>query len=177
MSAVIGKFLRFALLGVAILATAACSRGMEDLEEYIAEVRARPGTRIEPLPVIQPYESFAYDAYELRSPFVPDTPLGRPSEGSGNNLRPDSQRTREYLEQFPLDTLQMVGTLTHEGSYYGLLQAADSLIHRVQVGNYAGQNDGRIVEIDESEIRIIEIIPDGIGGYMERMASIGLGEE
>ena len=176
MSNVSRKSLAAALIGVLALGISACSRDMADLEAYIADVDARPGGRIEPLPVIRPYESFAYDAYDLRSPFTPDTPLGPASQGQ-NGLRPDSLRTREYLEQFPLDTLHMVGTLTHEGHYYGLLQASDSLIHRVQVGNYAGQNDGRILEIDETEIQIIEIIPDGIGGYMERTASIGLGEE
>jgi len=172
--------LRNSLAGILVviltLGVSACSRDMSDLEAYIVEVDARPGGRIEPLPVIRPYESFAYDAYDSRSPFTPDTPLGPASQGS-DGLRPDSRRTREYLEQFPLDTLHMVGTLTHEGRYYGLLQASDSLIHRVQIGNYAGQNDGRIMEIDETEIQIIEIIPDGIGGYMERTASIGLGEE
>jgi type IV pilus assembly protein PilP len=152
-----------------------CGRDMSDLEAYIAEVNARPGGRIEPLPVIRPYESFTYDAYDLRPPFTPDQPLvddRRPGDGP----RPDSQRTREFLEQFPLDTLSMVGTLTQEGTYYGLFQTQDTLVHRVVVGNYVGQNDGRIVAIDETEIRVVEIIPDGIGGYMERAATIGLGE-
>ena len=70
----------------------------------------------------------------------------------------------------------MVGTLTQDGVFYGLLQTNDTLVHRVVVGNYVGQNDGRIVAIDETEIRVVEIIPDGIGGYMERAATIGLGE-
>ena len=152
-----------------------CGRDMSDLEAYIAEVNARPGGRIEPLPVIRPYESFTYDAYDLRPPFTPDQQLVD-DRGQGSGLRPDSRRTREFLEQFPLDTLSMVGTLTQEGVYYGLLQTQDTLVHRVVVGNYVGQNDGRIVAIDETEIRVVEIIPDGIGGYMERAATIGLGE-
>lgn len=152
-----------------------CGRDMSDLEAYIAEVNARPGGRIEPLPVIRPYESFTYDAYDLRPPFTPDEPLVD-DRRQGSGLRPDSQRTREFLEQFPLDTLSMVGTLTQEGTYYGLLQTQDTLVHRVTVGNYVGQNDGRIIAIDETEIRVVEIIPDGIGGYMERAATIGLGE-
>jgi type IV pilus assembly protein PilP len=153
---------------------AGCGRDMSDLEAYIAEVNARPGGRIEPLPVIRPYESFTYDAYDLRPPFTPDQPIEQGRENDG--LRPDSRRPREFLEQFPLDTLGMVGTLTQEGVYYGLLQTNDTLVHRVTVGNYVGQNDGRIVAIDETEIRVVEIIPDGIGGYMERAATIGLGE-
>lgn len=156
---------------------AGCGQDMSDLEAYIAEVNARPGGRIEPLPVIEPYQSFTYDAYDMRAPFTPDEPMAQGgADGGEPGLRPDARRAREYLEQFPLDTLEMVGTLTIEGGYYGLVQTMDSLVHRVQVGNYIGQNDGRIVAIDDTEIRVVEIVPDGIGGYMERSATIGLGE-
>jgi type IV pilus assembly protein PilP len=128
------------------------------------------------LPVIEPYESFTYDAYDMRPPFTPDQPMAQQRDTGSGSLRPDARRAREYLEQFPLDTLELVGTLTFEGDYYGLVQTTDSLVHRVRVGNYVGQNDGRIVAIDDAEIRVVEIIPDGIGGYMERSATIGLGE-
>jgi len=163
------------LLALSAAGLSGCGRDMSDLEAYIAEVNARPGGRIEPLPVIRPYESFTYAAYDMRSPFVPDKPLAQAKDRSGG-LRPDARRTREFLEQFPLDTLEMVGTLTLGGQYYGLLQTSDNLVHRVQVGNYVGQNDGRIVGIDDKEIRVVEIVPDGIGGYIERPATLGLGE-
>jgi type IV pilus assembly protein PilP len=149
---------------------------MSDLQRYIAEVNARPGGRIEPLPVIEPHESFTYDAYDERSPFVPERPSGN-ADSSRSLLRPDSARPREYLEQFPLDTLDMVGSLVQGGVLYGLVQTTDTLVHRVRVGNYLGQNDGRIVSIDDSVIRVVEIVPDGIGGYMERPAAVSLGEE
>lgn len=161
-----------ALLGLAVAVTG-CAGDNSDLERYIAEVKSRPGGRIEPLPVIQPHESFVYAAYDLRSPFVPDTPMGPPS-ATRDDLRPDRKRSREFLEQFPLDTLSMVGTMTVGGTYYGLVQTPDTLVHRVQMGNYVGQNDGRIVSINEDEIEVIEIVSDGIGGYIEREASIGL---
>ncbi|UCC13876.1 MAG: pilus assembly protein PilP [Gammaproteobacteria bacterium] len=164
------------LLATLAVGLSGCGRDMSDLEAYIAEVNARPGGRIEPLPVIRPYEAFAYNAFDVRSPFVPDAPVQDARSGGRDGLRPDSSRNREYLEQFPLDTLEMVGTLTQEGAYYGLVQTGDTLVHRVTVGNYLGQNDGRIIAIDETEIRVVEIIPDGIGGYIERSATIGLGE-
>jgi type IV pilus assembly protein PilP len=85
-------------------------------------------------------------------------------------------RKREYLEGFPLDTFRMVGTLFKDGQLYGLVQTSDKLIHRVVVGNYVGQNDGRIISITESAIQLLEIVPDGLGGYTERAATIGLGE-
>ncbi|MDH3550684.1 MAG: pilus assembly protein PilP, partial [Gammaproteobacteria bacterium] len=130
----------------------------------------------DPLPEITPYEVFTYvaDAQGLRSPFVPDTPQA--SGGAAGGARPDPDRSREYLESFPLDTLGMVGTLYIGETMYGLVQTADGLIHRVVPGNYMGQNDGRITDISESEITLVEIISDGIGGYIERDAAVGLSD-
>jgi type IV pilus assembly protein PilP len=106
---------------------------------------------------------------------VPDTPQASGSAAGGT--RPDPDRIREFLEDFPLDTLRMVGTLNIDDTLYGLLQTSDGLIHRVVPGNYLGQNDGRITEISESEITlVVEIISDGIGGYIERDAAVGLAD-
>jgi len=158
------------------LSVAACDGDMDDLDSYINEVKARPGGRIDPLPEITPYEVFTYvaDAEGLRSPFVPDTPQATGSAAGG--ARPDPDRSREYLEGFPLDTLSMVGTLYIGETMYGLVQTADGLIHRVVPGNYMGQNDGRITDISESEIALVEIISDGIGGYIERDAAVSLSD-
>ena len=158
------------------LSVAACDGDMDDLDSYINEVKARPGGRIDPLPEITPYEVFTYaaDAEGLRSPFVPDTPQATGSAAGG--ARPDPDRSREYLEGFPLDTLSMVGTLNIGETMYGLVQTADGLIHRVVPGNYMGQNDGRITDISESEIALVEIISDGIGGYIERDAAVSLSD-
>ena len=90
--------------------------------------------------------------------------------------RPDVQRPREYLEQFPLDTLKMVGTLRLGGGNYGLVQTKDGLIHRVLPGNHLGQNDGRVMAVSEAKIVLVEIIPDGLGGYLERPAALALAD-
>ncbi len=158
---------------VAAFGLTACGGDMDDLDQYINEIKAKPGGRIEPLPEITPYTVFMYiaDAEGVRSPFMPDTPQ---ASSVGGGMRPDRDRSREYLESFPLDTLGMVGTLDMEGTAYGLVQASDGLIHRVTPGNYMGQNDGRITEISESEIALVEIISDGIGGYIERDAAVSL---
>ena len=165
------------LLAIAMLGVAACGGDQDDLDQYINEVKARPGGRIDPLPEITPYEVFTYvaDAEGVRSPFVPDTPQAA-TTGAGGGIRPDSDRSREFLEGFPLDTLRMVGTLDMGNTMYGLVQTSDGLIHRVVPGNYMGQNDGRINTIDESEIELVEIISDGIGGYIERDAAISLSD-
>jgi type IV pilus assembly protein PilP len=164
------------LLAVAATGLAACGGDMDDLDSYINEVKARPGGRIEPLPEITPYEIFNYvaDIDGYRSPFVPDTPQAAGPSASGT--RPDPNRPTEFLESFPLDTLRMVGTLDINETAYGLVQTSDGLIHRVIPGNYLGQNDGRITDISESEILLVEIISDGIGGYIERDAAIGLSD-
>lgn len=164
------------LIVIVAAGLAACGGGMDDLDQYINEVKARPGGRIEPLPDITPYEVFTYtaDADGLRSPFRPDSP--RVAAGPGGGVRPIEERPREFLEGFSLDTLRMVGTLDMNETEYGLVQTPDGLIHRVVPGNYMGQNDGRIVEISESEIHLVEIISDGIGGYVERDAAISLAD-
>ena len=160
---------------LAVFSLSACGGGSDALDKYINEIKARPGGRIAPLPEITPYESFSYiaDKQGIRSPFRPDTPQ---ASGGGSGPRPDDERSREYLESFPLDTLGMVGTLRINDTMYGLVQTADGLIHRVIPGNYLGQNDGRITEISEAEIDLVEIISDGIGGYIERDAAVGLSD-
>ena len=168
--------IKHGLVLVLALGVAACGADMDELDRYINEVKARPGGRIDPLPDIKPYEIFTYvaDAEGLRSPFVPDTPEAR--GGTVGGTRPDPDRSREYLESFSLDTLSMVGTLYIGDTMYGLVQTSDGLIHRVVPGNYLGQNDGRITDISESEIALVEIISDGIGGYIERDAAVGLSD-
>jgi type IV pilus assembly protein PilP len=165
------------ILGAAMVGLAACGGDMDDLDQYINEVKSRPGGRIEPLPQIEPYEVFTYvaDAEGVRSPFIPDTPQVATS-GVDGGIGPDPDRSREFLEGFPLDTLSMVGTLYIGETMYGLVQTSDGLIHRVVPGNYLGQNDGRIANISESEIELVEIISDGIGGYIERDAAISLSD-
>ena len=164
-----------AILVAAMLGAAGCGDNMDDLDLYINEIKAKPGGRIDPLPEITPYNVFMYtaDAQGIRSPFVPDTPQASSTSGG---TRPDRDRSREHLESFSLDTLTMVGTLDMNETNYGLVQTTDGLIHRVTIGNYMGQNDGRITEISESEITLVEIISDGIGGYIERDAAVSLAD-
>jgi len=165
------------LILIAGFGLAACGSDMDDLDRYINEIKARPGGRIAPLPEITPYEVFTYvaDAEDHRSPFVPDSPQAAAGVAAGGT-RPDPERSREFLEQFPLDTLRMVGTMQLGETNFGLVQTSDGLIHRVVPGNYMGQNDGRIVAVNESEIELVEIISDGIGGYLEREAAVGLAD-
>ena len=149
---------------------AGCSGGQSDLQKWIDDTKKKPGGRIQALPEVKPYETFVYSAGNMRSPFQP---LG-PNTGNSANLRPSSRRNREFLEGFSLDTLKMVGTFKVRNSFYGLVQSKDGLVHKVQPGNYLGQNDGKVTDITGSKISLVEIIPDGLGGYIERPASLAL---
>jgi type IV pilus assembly protein PilP len=165
---------RWLAVGVFAAACGACAGPDDDLRAYIDEVKARPGGRIEPLPPVEPAPTYVYEPGARRSPFMPDAPQRRVSNDPNAVDGPDRNRPREFLEQFPLDTLRMVGTLADRRASFGLVQTTDGLVHRVAVGNHMGQNFGRIVAISDSEIQLVEIISDGLGGYLERPAAIGL---
>jgi type IV pilus assembly protein PilP len=155
---------------LAALVAGGCSGGQSDLQTWIEATKKKPGGRIQPLPEVKPYETYVYAAANLRSPFQPQGP----SSANGQNLHPSSRRNREFLEGFSLDTLRMVGTFKVGGNFYGLVQSKDGLVHKVQPGNYLGQNDGKVTEITGGRISLVEIIPDGLGGYIERPASLAL---
>ena len=159
-----------ACAALACLMLAACSGGDGSVQRFIARVDQQPGGRVEPLPTVPKYETFTYDDQHMRSPFVPSEPTGVGS------IRPDRARPRQYLERFPLDTLKMVGTMRLGKAVYGLVQTQDGIVHRVTVGNYMGQNDGRIIQITPTQIRLVEIVPDGLGGFMKRPAALGLSQ-
>lgn len=162
------------LLALVVAATgglAACSSGDDDLQAFINETNKEAGGRVEPLPEVKPYQTFTYADMNLRSPFMPNS-----TNTSNPNLRPDAHRNREFLEQYSLDTMRMVGTIQQSGQMFGLVQTKDGLVHRVVVGNYLGQNDGKITAISTAKIDVREIVPDGLGGYIERPAALSLNE-
>ena len=150
---------------------AACSGRDDDLARFIEATKKEPGRHVEPLPEVKPYQTYVYDDAAVRSPFMPASP------NAGNlAVRPDAHRNREFLEQYSLDTMKMVGTMQRSGQTYGLIQTRDGLVHRVLPGNYVGQNDGKITDITPSKIDVREIVPDGLGGYIERPAALALNQ-
>ncbi len=155
------------------LVAAGCSGGQSDLQNWIEATKKKPGGRIQALPEVKPYETYVYGAVKMRSPFQP---LGAAAANGQASLRPSSRRNREFLEGFSLDTLKMVGTFKVGNSFYGLVQSKDGLVHKVQPGNYLGQNDGKVTTITGGKISLVEIIPDGLGGYIERPASLALSD-
>nr|WP_308427032.1 pilus assembly protein PilP [Thermomonas carbonis] len=148
-------------------ALAACGGSKGDLENWVAEVRAKPAPPLDPLPVMQQFETFEYDAQNLRDPF---SEMFNGGEGSGP--RPDAGRRKQTLEQFPLDSFDMVGTLGNGKNLVALVMAPDKVTYRVQPGAYLGQSDGRVTAINEDRVELVELVPDGAGGWLERPATI-----
>ena len=155
---------------------AGCENRDADLRQFIEATRREPGGNVAPLPDVRPYEAFTYGAQSLRSPFLPGLPGGLGGANGAPSLRPDSKRNREILEQYSLDQLRMVGTLSISGRLFGLVKVKEGLVYRVLPGNYMGQSDGKVADVTASKISLTEIVPDGLGGYMERPASLALSE-
>ena len=147
-----------------------------DLDQYMAEMRARPKGHIEPLPQFRPYEAFTYSASAKRSPFEPPVTTTVNQEQLDSNIKPDLERTKEYLEQFDLDSFSLVGSISNDDGLWGLIRGVDG-IHRVKSGDYLGRNHGRIVFIDETELRLLEIVPAGPDFWIERPRSIRLSDQ
>ena len=164
---------------LAVLLMAGCARGITsspgdapNLEKWITDVQARPAPALEPLPVMQQFETFEYAAQTLRDPFSDAW-----SNADGGGLRPDPNRRKETLEQYPLDSLDMVGTIGKGAGLIALVMAPDKVTYRVRPGAYLGQSDGRITGVQEDRIELVELVPDGAGGWLERPASVALEDQ
>ncbi len=158
-----------------LLAGCGGSRDFSDLEAFMHDVRTRQEVPSEPLRPLVGAAPFTYRAGERRSPFQPPSTV-RPVERHRDTIpiRPNFQRPRQYLEHYPIDRISMVGTLSRGAARYGLLRDGDGIVHRVGVGDYLGEDHGRIRAIGPSTIHLIEIVPDGAGGWVERTRGVSL---
>lgn len=165
-----------AVLGAFLLG--GCGQGGDfgDLRAYMDEVRTRPKSSIEPLPKFQAYEAFTYGASALRSPFQPPLKLELASRAKGSkDIKPDETRVKQFLEGFNIEVFEMVGTLSRGDGLYALVSGAGG-VHRIRVGDFLGRNEGRVVSISDAAVDVVEIVPDGEGGWLERPRSITLKE-
>jgi len=165
----------------ALLSACSGNGDYADLDAFMKEADAKPAGRIEPLPDMVVYESFKYSEAGSRSPFsVPvekvDTDVTIAEDQS--NVKPNLDRPKEVLESFQITQLTMVGTLQKQNSdtMWALITDSDGGVHRVQEGQYMGKNHGRVVAIKPSSISLIEIVPNGSGGWIERPRSVTLEE-
>jgi type IV pilus assembly protein PilP len=161
----------------ALLVAGCANHDMGDLRRYVAEVKARNPGQIAPLPEIRQVETFVYVPGDRRDPFsLGGKTMEENPEHPSNGIHPDPLRRKEELEQYPLDSIRMVGTLEQNGETWGLVRVKDGTLFRVKAGNYMGQNHGQITRISQDKIDLTEIVPDGGGGWRERQASVALSE-
>lgn len=174
------KFLQTGLfLTLVLLVLTGCERGTRDLEQWVAETLRTPAGDIDPIPPVITAEIVSYEAYDLRDPF--QRRVARADEASdeqlaGDGVRPDFDRRREFLENFPLDTLRMVGTLEIAGVNYALIRDNDNVVHRVAEGNYMGSNHGRVARVRSDRVELVELYEDPRGGWIERRAQVLLAD-
>jgi len=162
-----------------VLSLAGCSGGDKhsDLDKIMSEARAKPQGVIEPLPVYPPAERFNYAAVALRSPFEAPAIITGDEKISGHAVpAPDQGRPKEPLELFSYAALSMVGTLSKNSKIWALIDDGTGGVHRVAIGNYVGRNFGLITSVGDADIEIMETVPDGKGGWINRPRTMAMEE-
>ncbi len=165
-----------AALACSLLLTACSGRNFADLDAFMAEKKARPGGIIAPIPTFKAYEAFSYSATTLRSPFDRPIEVREIAQLQAiSAVKPDEDRPKEFLEQFTFDSLRMVGNLERGPANWTLIKDPAGGVHRVSIGNYLGRHHGKIVEMTDTYVAVVEIVSDGTeDGWVERPRTIKL---
>jgi type IV pilus assembly protein PilP len=162
----------FITLLTALLSACGGDEG-DDLDKFMSSAANDMGKGVEPLPEVLPYSPLQYNADgTLSDPFK-----ARKALSKAGALQPNTNRPKEALESFPLESLKYVGSLSKNKSTFALIKMPDNTIQQVKTGNYVGPNFGLVTQINESDIVVKEIIQDDLtGDWVERNASINLQE-
>lgn len=139
--------------------------GNQELRSWIQQIKDKPSKQLPEVPGPPEYDKFAFEAHDLRDPFQPYRAV-RPQES--NQVRPDSLRNKEPLEEFTLDSLTMVGVLNNQA----LILDPNGVTHKLGLGRYLGKNDGRITKIEQEKVSMIELVSDTMGGWEEKQTFI-----
>ncbi len=172
-------FLLFVVSAAFTLSGCTGNDGFSDLDRFMQEMDARPAGKMPALPEVQVYRAFTYSAANRRSPFLPpqDVVLNEIKvQKDQSNIKPNLDRVPEVLESFSLGELKMVGTLQRNANdvLWALISDNTGSVHMARVGQYMGKNHGRIVNIQAGRLDLIEIVPNGYGGWLERPRTISL---
>ena len=162
----------------AFLLAACGGEQFSDLKQFVKSSGEEFAGRVEPIPDVKQFEPFAYNAFDLPDPFKPRKTVADTRNGAGGGPSPDLNRRKEALEAFPLESLQMVGTLEQKQVRWALIKTPDSNLYRVKSGNYLGQNFGVVTSISEAAVTLKEVIQDtSSGSWTERTSSLQLLEQ
>ena len=167
------------VMGMALASALLAGCGDSDVREvrdWMEQVKHDTHPTVKPLPEPKDFLPYAYGAKDTVDPFDPNKLLGelaRAAATSDNPNQPDLQRPRELLETFPLDAMQMVGTMEKGGTRYALLQVDRSLYH-VKTGQRIGQNFGVVTHVGEDAVDIREVVQDAAGEWTGRMTKLEL---
>lgn len=152
-----------------------CDSRIDAVNQDMANIRSQAPIAIEPAPVFDPVPTYSYAAQQLRSPFLPSSLAEELKVMSGKRVYPNLSRQEQELEKYELESLNFKGSLKgSSGKTLALIQTPDGEIERVQLGSYMGMNKGRVVMISPTRIDLLEIVPDGREGYIERPRSLVL---
>ena len=174
-----GSMLRSCSLVACLLFLQACQdTEMRDLKEFVATAYKDKKPEIEPLPEIRPYKGFEYSASEEQDPFNFQNIISDRGGAAVSGFSPDANRRKEPLEQYPLDALKLVGTMTQKNQPWVIVQTSEGTAHRATLGNYMGQNDGKIKQIipDEQLVVLAELVIDAKGVWVTREVEITIDE-
>jgi len=162
------------LLLASLVSLAGCAdQSMDDLQSFVTNTYKDRKPRVEPLPRVKPNPTFEYTASELVDPFSEANLIQqRPSKEGGP--APDPTRRKEPLEEFPLDALSMVGTLSNDDASWAIIRAPDGTVHRAGEGNHLGQNYGKITAVKDTQIKLVELVPANEGGWRERETTLAI---
>ncbi|HET9404870.1 MAG TPA: pilus assembly protein PilP [Burkholderiales bacterium] len=165
------------VIAVACFALISCSSEQHsDLRQFVKDSDSMPRGRIPPLPEVKPYEPFEYAAFDLIDPFVPRKIEAPKLANVPGALQPPKDHRKGPLEAFPLENLKMVGTLQQQKNFYALIKTPDNNLYRVKPGDFVGQNFGRIIDINESAVKLKELIQDSGSEWKEEERTLLLQE-
>ena len=171
------RLLNTAALALAAFALAGCSDSdVREVQQWMADTEKNTPVSVKPLSEPKTFIAFAYQAGDAIDPFSQDkllAELARTDARSDSPLKPDTERRRELLETFPLDTMQMVGLLQKGGDNHALVQI-DRNVHQVRAGQRIGQNFGVVTSVTEQAVNIREVVQDATGDWVERMSKLEL---
>lgn len=161
----------------ATLLVACGGEEQSELKQELATMTKDLRGRVDPLPQVKSYEPVPYKGESMVDPFVPSRIVVAQASagGGGGGVQPDLNRPKEPLEAFPIESLQMVGTLSQNQDMYALVRAGANLF-RVKKGNYMGQNFGVITGIEEGQISLKEVVQDSGGDWVERSTAVQMVE-